>query len=70
MDKKLVGFITTTEILFDKNIDKEHIQTLLCDIENEIADRLESKFNCKVIGGKGGYIYADRDNNELIKDKI
>ena len=69
MNKKLVGFITTTEILFDKNIDKEHVQNLLCDIENEIADRLESKFNCKVIGGKGGYIYTNY-KNELIKDKI
>lgn len=69
MNKKLVGFMTTTEILFDKNIDREHVQTLLCDIENEIVYRLESKFNCKVIGGKGGFIYSDQ-NNKLIKDKL
>lgn len=69
MNKKIVGFITTTEILFDKNIDREYIQILLCDIENEIAERLENKFNCKVIGGKGGFIYSDQ-NNKLIKDKL
>ena len=69
MDRKIVGFITTTEILLNKSMDEECINTLLCDIENEIIDRLESEFDCKVIGGKGGFIYIDK-NNRLIKDKL
>ena len=68
MDKKIIGIITTTEILFDTSIDDIHIQNLLCDVENEISDSLERKFNCKVTGGKGGFIYAD--NNRLIKDSL
>lgn len=66
MEKRIVGFRVSTEILIDENLDKEQRQALLCNIENEIADRLESKFNCKVIGGKGTSIYTDNEN-KLIK---
>lgn len=66
MENKIVGFKVTSEILFGKEIDKECIKGLLCDIENEIVERLESKFDCKVIGGTGDFLYADKDN-KIIK---
>lgn len=63
---KIVGFKINTEILFGEETDNMRFQSLLCDIENEISTILESKFDCKVLGGTGGFIYADKDN-KLIK---
>lgn len=69
MDKRLVGFITTTEILFGRHINDETVKYLLNDIEHTITNSLEERFKCNVIGGQGGFIYSDR-NNKLIKSNM
>ena len=65
MKNEIVGVTVLFEILVGEKQGKE-MNKILCDIENKVSDYLEENFDCKVIGGKGGYIYVDNENR-LIK---
>lgn len=69
MKKELVGFVTTTEILFGRHIEEETVKYLLPDIENTITKSLKGRFNCNIIGGLGGFIYSDKDSGLLVRVK-
>ena len=66
MKNKIVGFTISVEVLINKGLNENEIQSLLCNIEEEISNNLKDKFDCEVIGGKGKFIYTDNENN-LIK---
>lgn len=64
-NKKIVGLTITTDILLDES-NKEQISEMLVRIEEEIDHLLCNKFKAEVIGGKGGFLYAD-ENNKIVK---
>lgn len=60
---KTIGIVTTTEIIFDNPLSDEFIKWLAEDLEETITQSIESRFNCTVVGGLGGFIYMDKDGN-------
>lgn len=65
MKNDIVGFSITTNILFGQ--EERNLNDLLADIENEISEVLERKFNVRVIGGKGNHITANLDKISINK---
>lgn len=65
MKNDIVGFSITTNILFRQ--DERNLNDLLANMENEISETLERKFNVRVIGGRGNHITANLDKININK---
>lgn len=59
MKNDIIGLSITTNIIFGG--ERDNLNDLLVDMENEIADLIERKWDVKVIGGTGKYITKNLD---------